>query len=57
MNPLGYSEFGFATANEAEPAEEANGGANGSAEAKMEVWPYFSCEHLRPSVGLVKVSQ
>ena len=37
VNPLGYSDFGFATANEAEPTEAANGSANGGAEAKMEV--------------------
>ena len=42
MNPLGYSDFGFATANEAEPSEEANGSANGGTEAKMEVRIHLS---------------
>ena len=35
VNPLGYSDFGFSTANEAEPTEETNGSAN--AGVKMEV--------------------
>ena len=42
VNPLGYSDFGFATANEAEPSEEANGSANGGTEAKMEVCSQLS---------------
>ena len=38
VNPLGYADFGFATADEAEPGEGEGAGAtaNGT-EAKMEV--------------------
>ena len=40
MNPLGYADFGFATADEAEPGEGEGAGATATAngaEAKMEV--------------------
>ena len=47
MNPLGYSDFGFSTANEAEPSEDANGSANGGgAEAKMEVSQLSLSSHM-----------